>query len=199
MMTPPFHSPSGHLDSDTIAAFAERRLAPPERVTAEAHLADCAECRADLVDVTGIFAEARRSRRRRVAVPVLAAAALATILLVPRTPEPIDESSVLRPAETTEPERLNTLVAILPAPGESASRAGLRFVWEPDGPDAIYEISVTDSSGTSLWRARTPDTSITLPDSVSLQPGGTYHWWVDVLLGDGRLASTGLREFTVRQ
>jgi anti-sigma factor RsiW len=50
--------PSGHLD-DTLSAYLDDELAPAARHEAEAHLAGCADCRAELDDV----AAARRAIR----------------------------------------------------------------------------------------------------------------------------------------
>lgn len=185
-----------HLDSDIVAAYAERRLNAAERANAETHLAGCAQCRADLADVTGLVSSARRRKRLLTMAPVLAAAILAVVVV---TRLPVDPVSVqaLRPGNDADRDRLNSLEALLPAPGATVPRHGLRFAWQSDGPDAVYEITVADSSGLALWNARTTDTSIALPDSVRLSPGGTVHWWVDVLLPDGRVASTGVRDFAL--
>ena len=187
-----------HLDSDIVAAFAERRLNPAERASAEAHLAACADCRADLADVTGLVAAARRRRRLFRGVPLLTAAAVLAVVVINRPPTVPVEVQSLRPGSDADRDRLNSLEALVPGPGAVMPRAGLRFAWQSDGPDAVYEITVADSSGLALWRARTPDTSIALPDSVRLAPTGTFHWWVDVLLSNGRVASTGVRDFAIR-
>lgn len=193
------HPTREHPDSDSIAAFAERRLTPAERATVERHLAECAECRADLLAVSEMLVAARRRRRLFVAGPLVTAAAVAMVLLLQRVGPAPDESRLLRPGTSTEQEQLNTLEAILPAPGATVSRQeGILLVWESDGPDAVYEVALADSSGAALWRTRTPDTSIALPDTVRLVPGAVYHWWVDVLLRDGRMATTGVREFSFR-
>lgn len=190
---------SEHLESDHVAAFAEQRLSAADRIRAESHLAECAECRADLLQVTDMIAASRRRRRAILAGPLLAAAAAVAAIMISRPPsQPPDSTEVLRPAGAGTLERLNTLIALFPDSGGVVSRPGLRFTWQGDGPDAIYEVTVTDSSGLARWRARTPDTTIVLPDSVSLRTGTSYHWWVDVLLSDGRVASTGVREFTLR-
>ena len=185
-----------HLDSDIVAAYAERRLSPAERVSAEAHLAGCAECRADLAEVTGMVSTARRRKRLLTMAPLLAAAVFAFVVVSRRPAEPVSVQT-LRPGTGADRDRLNSLEALLPAPGTTVSRHGLRFAWQSDGPDAVYLITVADSSGAALWSARTSDTSIALPDSVHLASGGTVHWWVDVLLPDGRVATTGVRDFSL--
>ena len=185
-----------HLDSDIVAAYAQRRLDPAERVSAEAHLAGCADCRADLADVASMLSSARRRKRLLTIAPLLAAAGLAVVVVSRQPAEPASVQA-FRPGVGADRDRLNSLEALLPAPGATVSREGLRFAWQSDGPDAVYEITVADSSGLALWHARTTDTSIALPDSVRLVSGGTVHWWVDVLLPDGRVASTGVRDFSL--
>jgi anti-sigma factor ChrR (cupin superfamily) len=186
-----------HIDSDLIAAYAERRLSSTDRTVVEAHLAGCAECRADLTHVAGEVSAVRRRRSLLRAAPLVAAAAVLAVVVVLRPgPEPVAVQA-LRPGGDGDRDRLNSLAALLPTPGAAVSRMGLRFAWQTDGPDAVYEVTLADSSGAALWRARTPDTTIQLPDSVRLAPGAKYHWWVDVLLSDGRVASTGVRDFSL--
>ena len=45
--------PGGHLD-DTLSAYLDDELAPAARREAEAHLAACADCRAELDDVAAV-------------------------------------------------------------------------------------------------------------------------------------------------
>jgi anti-sigma factor RsiW len=99
---PPGSGP--HLD-DTLSAYLDDELAPAARRETEAHLAGCAECRAELEEVAGarqairimpVHATRRplldqafpASTPRRRALWALAAAVAAAIALVlPREPE----------------------------------------------------------------------------------------------------------------
>jgi hypothetical protein len=186
-----------HLDSDVIAAFAERRLPEADRALAEVHLAECTDCRADLAEVAALVS-GRRTRRWRIVAPVAAAAAVLAIVLVNRAPAPSSGQLAMRPGDTSGPEGLNSLQPIEPAPGSEPSRAALRFTWRADGVGALYDLTLADSTGLALWRTRITDTTLVLPDSVRLTPDSRYHWWVDVLLGDGRVATTGVRDFVLR-
>src|SRR5919206_1600037 len=71
-------SPERHLSADEVAAYVDGALAGDERARIEAHLAVCADCRAEVREVTGLvrsLPEARRSARR-VWIPAAAAAAV---------------------------------------------------------------------------------------------------------------------------
>jgi hypothetical protein len=67
------------------------------------------------------------------------------------------------------------------------------------GVGATYTVTVQDSSSAEVWkRASWSDTSITVPDSVRLNPGSLYFWSVDARLVDGNTAKTGPHTFIVR-
>ena len=86
------------------------------------------------------------------------------------------------------------VTVVMPAEGETVRSDTLRFTWRPVAPNATYLLKLTD--GTSArWTMDTADTTAVLPDSVKLESGRSYHWWVDALTADGRVASTGVRQF----
>lgn len=182
-----------HLDSDLLAAYGERRLGQEDRALAEAHLAECVDCRQDLTALLQSLRPVRQRRRLLRAAPLLAAAAVLAIVVARDIGPPAEMA--MRPGDTDE--GLPVIEAIAPAEQAAVTRATLRFVWSSDGPDALYDLRLTDGSGLLVWQASTADTTLTPPDSLSLDPGTRYLWWVDVLLPDGRLAKTALREFTL--
>jgi len=185
-----------HLDSDQVAAYAGGRLNRDDRVAIESHLAECAACRREVADVQPLL-RGGRPRPLLIAAPLVAAAAAVLLIVFPgrRGNNPALDSATLRPG--SESEGITTLRAWSPAASATVPQAGLRFVWGTDGADALYEITVTDSAGLPLWQTRTPDTTLTPPDTLRLVPGETFHWWVDVLLRDARMATTGVHEFTI--
>jgi anti-sigma factor RsiW len=102
---PPGSGPDGHLD-DTLSAYLDDELAPAARREAEAHLAACADCRAELDDVAAIRQAVRimpvhanprplldraprvvATPRRRAAWALAAAVAAAVALVLPQEPE----------------------------------------------------------------------------------------------------------------
>src|SRR5262245_52252877 len=62
-----------HLDETTVAGYVAHRLGPDDRRLADAHLARCAACRAEVAEVSGIVAGLPQ-RRRRVWIATAAAA-----------------------------------------------------------------------------------------------------------------------------
>jgi anti-sigma factor ChrR (cupin superfamily) len=187
---------NGHLDSDLVAAYAERRLDPQNRSVVEAHLAECADCRREVSEVTLDLARARRRRRLIQAVPLLAAVVVLAVLIRPGS-ERDRQPATLRPG--ADPSfGLPALAVRSPGPDAVVQREQLSFRWGGGGPDALYDLTIADSSGLAVWRVRTSDTTLALPDSVRLAVGLRYHWWVDGLLRDGRTAGTGVQQFVLR-
>ncbi|HEU4587939.1 MAG TPA: zf-HC2 domain-containing protein [Gemmatimonadales bacterium] len=54
---------SAHPSAEVIAAYVDRRLAPPARAAVEEHLADCAECRREVEWVIGVLWRQRECTR----------------------------------------------------------------------------------------------------------------------------------------
>lgn len=181
-----------HPDSNRLAAYAERRLSPAERVAVEDHLADCAECRQDVTVAALVLGGERRRRFWRTAAP-LAAAAVVVVALLPRG-EPAATPERYRPGAPRE--GVTTIRAWTPESGPKP-RDSLRFVWGPVGASTLYRVTITDAGGGIAWTASTEDTVAGMPDSVRLEPGRRYHWYVDALLADGQRATTGLRDFQI--
>lgn len=202
MTDPPFppHDPMrDHLDTDLVAAYAERRLGRDDQRVVEAHVAECAECRRELADVVRLLHPARTRRRLVVALPALAAAAVLSVVMVPRQPPASRavEGPRLRPGDGAVAENVAVLAVVAPAADTTVATAGLRFTWAGAGPDAMYTLTIADPTGRSLWRTTTRDTSVTVPDTVALGSPGTLHWWVDARTAVGREASTGIRSFVL--
>jgi hypothetical protein len=200
MTDPPY--PQGnpmrdHLDTDLVAAYAEHRLGREERRVVEAHVAECPECRRELADVVRLLRPARARRRLLVALPALAAAAVLSVVMVPRQPSAnaVVEAPRLRPGDGTVAEHVASLAVVAPAADAPVAGAGLRFTWAGAGADALYTLTIADTTGRALWRTTTSDTSVTVPDTVALGTPGTHHWWVDARTAAGREASTGIRSF----
>jgi hypothetical protein len=189
-----------HLDSDLIAAYGERRLSLAERAEVEVHLATCAECRRDASAAAILIQSERRRRRRMKAAPLVAVAAVLAMVVVVTDPFAVIAPSVpgsLRPGVEVGPEGVTMLDVYSPAENAIVSRADLRFIWQKDGPDAMYRFTLSDRSGLPLWQTTTGDTTLAVPDTLALTTGEGYLWYVDVLLPDVQQATTGVREFTL--
>jgi hypothetical protein len=87
----PPSDPSGCLDADTVAAWADGTLRARARTAAEAHASSCARCQALLAAMVRTAPEAPPARHWRawligLAAPIAAAAALLVWLDVPQAP-----------------------------------------------------------------------------------------------------------------
>ena len=63
-------------------------------------------------------------------------------------------------------------------------------------PADFYRIALLTETGDPVWTADTGDTTIVLPDSVSLQPGHAYFWRVEGI-GNGIAATTGVHRIQI--
>ena len=190
-MTGPIANGGGHMDEWQIAAYLDRRLPAGERERAEAHLASCSDCRDELVQAHRVLSTVRRRRGLTVAISVLAGAAL-VVIVVRATPRG-GSAAGAAPSALRGTGDAPSLLAH--GPEGDTPLASLRFTWGRAPATASYRLTLTNADGLPIWTASSTDTVMTLPDSVALQPGGRYFWFVDALLMDGATRSTGPREF----
>ena len=193
-----------HLSDDVLAAYLDRALGTAARATADAHLAGCASCRDELVALSALARSTSTPRRLlRVAGPLAAVAAgLLIVMLNPANPTTRSAASGDRMRETVGvgARRSPVLAAVAPREGEiipSDSARSTRFIWRQDARDAAYRLTLTDEGGSVRWSSDTGDTTVTLPDSVRLERGQTYYWYVDALGGDGGTRTSGPRSLRV--
>lgn len=165
-----------------MAAYVDRRLYGADRERVEAHLAGCAECRKELLDVRSILRHAARPRRLLVGAGLLAAAASLLLILRPAVVDPVRGGGT--------PSALTAY-----GPTGDAAVASLRFVWGAAPGAAAYRLTVSGGDGVPVWSGSVADTVMALPDSVTLRVDQGYAWIVDALMNDGSTRSTGLHEF----
>jgi hypothetical protein len=172
-----------------IAAYLDRGLSSADRDKVEDHLADCADCRAEVLETQQLVKRVRRPRRTFIGVTIIAAAAV-TLFMVKTPFRASDRGSnaVLVRNGGTE----LTIVAYGPT-GEV--RSPIRFIWAPLKDAMTYHLTVSRTDAVPVWSQSGTDTVVNLPDSVSLRVGQHYYWVADALLSDGSSRSTGLREF----
>lgn len=187
-----------HPETREIAAYLDDRLAGADKARLQAHLAECPECRAEMIELVELMEVHEKGGRRRWTVPALlaAAAAAAVILLVavPAVRESSETPSTFRGAEEAAVrEAVREIAVVSPSEDRPVERAGLAFAWEPVGEDASYRVTVTDSAGVPVWTAETDGTRVAPSEEAGLDPGGTYLWYVDAVLADGTTATTGIR------
>jgi len=197
-------TPDSHLRDDVLAAYLDRALGTSARAVADAHLAACASCRDELVVLSALARSTSTPRRLlRVGGP-LAAVAAGVLIVYMGTGNPAARAGAPgdRLRETTSVANPGSarLSAVTPLDGESISSDPARhttFTWRRASPDAAYRLTVTDEGGSVRWAPETGDTTINLPDSVRLERGQTYYWYVDALGGDGRTRASSPRRLRI--
>jgi hypothetical protein len=189
-----------HLSDAETAGYLDHDVTPQERRRVETHIDQCTGCRAELVALSRIAhphasAGSSASRDRRLWwLPAVAAAVVLAAVSLPRL-----TSTVPRPATPqrsrpiTDADGRPHLALVAPADDTTLRGGPLLFRWRTTDADA-YRIVLSTETGDPVWKQETGDTSVTLPDSVPLQPGHAYFWRVEAI-GKGIVGSTEVRRF----
>ena len=177
------------MTGERIAAYLDGGLTPEEREGLEGHLVVCSECRQDLAEASDL------TGRNRLTWLLLAApmAAAALVLLFIGIPTEQDVPRFRGPATGTH------LAAVSPLGGSAAHPDSLVFRWRAAGAEAHYGFTLTDAQGDVVFTDGLADTTLVLPQSIGLEPGRSYFWFVDALLDGARSTSTGVQEFGVER
>jgi hypothetical protein len=184
-----------HPDTEAFAAYLSDGLSAAERQALDAHLAECRDCRAEMVGARHLIAERRARARRRVLLPAAVAAAIGgLVLLAPlgKGGAPVER---LRDVPTGRP----AILVVTPAESGQVDAGAVRFVWRGYGTAALYRLTLTDVSGHPVWVGETSDTMVAVPSEVSLEPNKEYLWYVDALDLDGHSATSGIRRIRTRR
>lgn len=135
-------------------------------------------------------------RRSWWVVGLAAAAAVATVLLVPQGDPGLPTESPLREA----PAAGDALAKLTPrSPSASVTEEGvvLTLSWRPAAENLTYRLTVTDQGGAPLATDETTDTVVTLDPLDELGSGSRLFWYVDVTLANGETATTGVQPYIV--
>lgn len=199
------------LDDDQVALFVDGSGTPSTDLL---HLAECEDCRARIVAVTRLLADAdvsaetrallpgrtpipnRWSRRRLIVSGGLAAAAVATVIVTAPLRTSIQNGKPSVSAEIRrEPAITATVAPRIVTPSEVVrSSDSLRWTSVPTAD--IYRIKVWDREGTVVWTVDTRDTAVSLP--LILQSGTSYLWDVKARTGWDRWVSSDFVELIIR-
>ena len=185
-----------HLSVDDIAAMIERKLPASRRAAVEAHLAECAECRAEFVDASTIVNASTATSKTWLRWVPLAAAAVVVIGAMPlilsrgrATPGDTERSAT--PAPTS-------ISIVTPASDSRAAADSVTFVWRAIPGVTTYNLFVADSVGALVFSTKTTDTAIAPGSKLRLSPGALYYWYVDALSSDGSSITSPHISFSVR-
>jgi hypothetical protein len=198
-------SRTGHLTSDEVAAYVDRRSSTAGRSGIEAHLADCDLCRAEVLEVRSMLKSAPQARRSNGSLRALAGAAAAALILVALPWRDLRHSSSF-PDIGAGTERAvvpdggrDSVVIVTPTLDGAVAPDRLTFTWRRGESDAQFMVTLLNTRGDILWSRSTRDTVITVPDSVALPPAASYVVYVDALRSDGTSARSAPRMFTIRR
>jgi anti-sigma factor RsiW len=179
-----------HMNDLDVAAYIDRGLKPQRLTEIEEHLAYCEECRENLVKAQELVSHSSASRNYLRYVALAAAAAVVAIVAMPSLRNTPDRSDVMRAAAAAYP------LAVYGPVGDVTS-SPVRFTWARVPNALSYHLSVTTSTGDSIWSASSSDTSVVAPDTIALVTGIRYLWSVDAITTDGSTRSTGRHEFGI--
>jgi hypothetical protein len=169
---------------DDVSAERLRRLvegegSESERLRTLDMTLSTAEGRREL-EIVWAAARAARPRRRSwwryAAAAGLVVAIGGSVLLARARRSADDGAGVVRGADSPV-----TLVAPV---GEVEAVSARRFLWRPVGRAERYQLVVVDTAGNEIFAGETADTALTLPDTVHLDSGRAYLWWVQARLAD---------------
>ncbi len=185
-----------HLTVDDVAAMVDGRVPASRRAHMEAHLAICAECRAELAESSAIVGSVPSSSRVPMRWASLAAAAAVLIVVVP----------LLRIANTRPPlsnERADTggvsnVTVLAPAGDVIVAHDSLQFIWHAVPGAATYRLVVSDSAGAPVLTRTTTDTTITPGSGARLAGDARYFWYVDALRADASSITSAQVGFSIR-
>ena len=194
-MTDPPGLARDHLTNEDVAGYLDRSLLAPERDKVEGHLAACAECRAEMRAAAQVVRGHTRRNLWFGGSAVLAAAAVVALLVTNPFAQDDLREPTLRGADAPLDVGDRLVSVIAPENAVSIQRDRLTFVWRPVEADARYRFTLTNVLGEVFWSADTADTVLAVPAEITLEPGRSYVWYVDVLLLDGRSITTGTRRF----
>lgn len=181
-----------HIEASLVAAYLDGRAATAEAAKVEAHLAECADCRLELIEVRRLLSGQSR-RWAWSSIAVLGAAAVLLLVMGRPGGQRTSDGSTTRGGQS-EP---STPTEIAPAEGATVLGTAMLFVWSSVDGAAAYRFTVTDERGDVVWTTESADTTVAPAPSVRLLSGHTYYWSVDVLLRDGRSTTTGFHSFRV--
>lgn len=178
------------MRAEQVAAFVDHRLDGAERSVVESHLAECADCRSEVVEIERLVRGVRRHRVRSVAAGGLAVAAgLMLVVSIVRHRGAGSDNGNLRGA--------NAAAVIPVGPTGLVPRSGLALTWHGTGSGSDYKVTLSNAAGTTLWTSDWRDTTVSIPDEIDLPPGVEYHWTVDAILPQGTSRTTGPQSFII--
>jgi hypothetical protein len=206
---------SDHFDESQIAAFVDGELSEAERRRLQAHVEQCATCRAALIDVmrtvdsfvgvSGLAVaktgeptyKASTGRRTRVIGALTAAGVIAVALLLPPAGRrSARERSGSNPTELSA-DALPTIEIVAPRNNDTLPAHAPRFRWRTVPGIELYHVVILQEGGATVWSGDARGVSEVTADSVTLAPGKVYFWHVNGIR-DGVAATSRAHRFLAK-
>ena len=157
---------------EAIDALAAREGPENQRLATMDHVMACGACRGEFEQLRALrAAEDRPAHVRR---QLWRAAASVAVL--------VGAGLLWHAGQQPAPEAYRgdtEAVTVVGPVGATPGQAPLTFAWHPVPGVATWHFELLDADGGAvLLGATSSDTTFVLPDSVSLEPGRAYAWWV---------------------
>lgn len=204
-----------HISEADLILLLENKVSSETRRRLELHLADCERCSAELAAIRrmekvladtsapkiepSLLARAEKFATRgathffpmkgvaryAIAASIVLAVGIAGVLLLR---QPLKISEFRSPAESP--------TAFTLQPEDGAVVSAVHFQWAKIPNALVYHASFLEEDGRILWTTSTPDTHLTIPSDIVLQPGKRYLWKVEAFLPDESKFGSRLHVFT---
>ena len=209
-----------HVLETDILLYIDDKLPAGDRLTLERHVGRCNDCASrfatlvrlpqvlnesipiqidnevlvSAVEIVRVKEQVKRWHFRFFDSPLRIAfggAAVAVIVLTTYLLAPKHEPAQFRSTDTATP-----LLRLFPPDGAKVAGPHPVFHWSSVARSSVYNFSLMDERGVSVWNWDVRDTSLVLPSTVVLLPGKTYLWRVESFLADKSLERSALHVFT---
>ena len=184
----PVEKSEAHLTAMEVAAYVDNGLVAAARARARSHLAECDECRGEVIAVARL-ARTRVRGRWTVLVPFAAAAAL--VLYFAPWQRPDSTAPLLREPGVT------TIVAPTPIAPRGGVAALPALTWSSVPLADRYKVTLFDGDGSVLWETQTADTTAVVAPTVRIVVGVAHYWQVAARTDVGRWVASDLTSFTL--
>lgn len=98
----------------------------------------------------------------------------------------IQPVKVAQAAFVMRSSRVTARIKLLAPSATRTLDASPEFRWQAVEPGAKYRFELSDDTGRTLFESDVDDTTLRLPPSVALRPGGSYTWEVSARMPDNR-------------
>jgi len=178
----------GHLTAMDVAAYVDNGLEAAARARVRSHVAECDECRGEVIAVARLARTGSRYRWKTL-VPLAAAAALVLYFAPWRASD--STAPVLREPGVT------TIVAPTPIAPRGAVKALPALTWSSVPLADRYEVTLFDEDGSVLLETQTEDTTAVVAPTVRIVVGVPHYWKVAARTEQGRWVASDLTSFTL--